>query len=288
MKCFLCPVKCGQDRSVASGPCGAGVFPRVASYAPHYWEEPCISGVKGSGAVFFSGCNMHCVFCQNYKINSGSQGNTYNARSLCAIFLELQDMGVHNINLVTAAPHLSTVIPALRIAKKNGLKIPVVYNSNGYETVQAVRALNGLVDIYLPDFKYLSEKFSNSFSKTSDYYAVAVKAIKEMHSQVGDLEIDSSGLAVRGLLIRHLVLPNCLSDSRNVILAIIKNFGKDIHLSVMRQYAPTPNITDYPLNRKLTDREYDRILEFCFDQGLNNIYMQEKESASLSYTPDFD
>lgn len=284
----MCPARCGTDRNANVGPCGAGIYPRVANYGPHYWEEPCISGTKGSGAVFFSGCNMHCVFCQNYKLNDGTLGKQYDADSLSNVFLELQASGMHNINLVTAGPHLPTVIKALRISKEKGLSVPVVYNTNAYESVRAIRALHGLVDIYLPDLKYVSGQLSGRFSRTPDYFAVAIDAIGEMSHQTGYLKTDeATGLAHRGVLIRHLVLPNCLSDSRSVLTEIKERFGTEMHLSLMRQYAPTPNIRDFPLNRKLTDREYERISEFCFDLGFVNVYLQEKGSATLDYTPEF-
>jgi len=287
MQCYLCPRKCGVDRNIHTGICGADILPRVARVSLHAWEEPCISGTRGSGTVFFSGCNLNCIFCQNYVLRDGTVGILCTEEKLAEHFLFLQQEGAHNINLVTPSPHLSTIIPALKLAKQWGLTVPVVYNTNSYETTEALQSLEGLIDIYLPDFKYVSPILSKRFSHCSDYYEIAVSAISEMYRQVGTLCVDSDGIAVRGVLIRHLVLPSCLDDSRNVLNAIADRFPLTTHLSLMRQYAPTPNITMPPLNRKLTDREYDRIVAYCMDIGFTNVWIQEKESASLQYTPLF-
>ena len=287
MQCGICPRNCGIDRSLHAGACGAELLPRVARVGLHHWEEPCISGTQGSGAVFFSGCNLRCVFCQNHVIRDGTLGLPCYAETLCRYFFSLKSQGAHNINLVTPTPHADTLIDALRLARSRGLDLPVVYNTNAYERVETLRRLEGLVDIYLPDFKYVSPLLSERFSGCADYYPVAAEAIAEMHRQVGILRLDAAGIARRGLLIRHLVLPGCIDDSRRVLDAIAGMLPRESFLSLMRQYAPTPNIEAPPLNRRLTDREYERICLYCGDLGFQNVYIQGRESADLSYTPDF-
>jgi len=287
MKCYLCPRKCGIDRDLHAGACGAETLPRVARVALHAWEEPCISGTQGSGTVFFSGCNLGCIFCQNYVLQDGKAGISCTAEELADHFLCLQEQSAHNINLVTPTPHVITVADAIKIAKCNGLKLPIVYNTNSYETVDALKRLDGLVDIYLPDFKYVSPILSKRFSGCKDYYQVALEAILEMYRQVGTLSVGENGLAERGILIRHLVLPACLDDSRSVLDSIKEHFPIDTHLSLMRQYSPTPNIDKPPLNRPLTDREYERIMLYCTDLGFHNVWIQDKTSASLQFTPEF-
>lgn len=287
MQCGICPRNCGIDRSLHAGACGAELLPRVARVGLHHWEEPCISGTQGSGAVFFSGCNLRCVFCQNHVIRDGTLGLPCDAETLCRYFFSLKSQGAHNINLVTPTPHADTLIDALRLARSRGLDLPVVYNTNAYERVETLRRLEGLVDIYLPDFKYVSPLLSERFSGCADYYPVAAEVIAEMHRQVGILRLDAAGIARRGLLIRHLVLPGCIDDSRRVLDAIAGMLPRESFLSLMRQYAPTPNIEAPPLNRRLTDREYERICLYCGDLGFQNVYIQGRESADLSYTPDF-
>ncbi len=287
MQCGICPRNCGIDRSLHAGACGAELLPRVARVGLHHWEEPCISGTQGSGAVFFSGCNLRCVFCQNHVIRDGTLGLPCDAETLCRQFFSLKSQAAHNINLVTPTPHADTLIDALRLARSRGLELPVVYNTNAYERVETLRRLEGLVDIYLPDFKYVSPLLSERFSGCADYYPVAAEAIAEMHRQVGILRLDAAGIARRGLLIRHLVLPGCIDDSRRVLDAIAGMLPRESFLSLMRQYAPTPNIETPPLNRRLTDREYERICLYCGDLGFQNVYIQGRESADLSYTPDF-
>ena len=253
----------------------------------HHWEEPFISGTHGSGAVFFSGCNLGCVFCQNEALQSGALGTDYAPKKLCDLFLSLQSQGAHNINLVTPTPHIPTIRKALLLAKRAGLTLPVVYNTAAYERVEPLRALDGLIDVYLPDLKYVSPILSGRFSDAPDYFSFAAPAILEMYRQVGLLVTDSDGMAMRGLVIRHLVLPGCLDDSRQVLYYIAKNYPPNIALSLMRQYAPTPRAMSTPLNRILTDREYDRIISYALDLGLNNILIQEKAAANLDFTPSF-
>ncbi len=285
--CFLCPRKCGADRSIQRGLCGAEALPRVAKIMLHQWEEPFISGTRGSGTVFFSGCNLGCVFCQNHTIRDGGIGDVYDADALAAAYLALQQQGAHNINLVTAAPYVTDVVQSLRLAKVQGLTIPIVYNSSGYECAEAIRSLEGLVDIYLPDWKYVSPLLSKKFSNAADYAEVASAAISEMHRQVGDLVLDEDGLATRGLVIRHLILPGCADDSRKVLDEIVNRLPAATHVSLMSQYTPQVYTTEFPLNRRITQREYDRVISYALSVGLHNILIQQRDSAQSLYTPQF-
>jgi len=285
--CYLCPRKCGANRSTGRGLCGAEEKPRVAKIMLHQWEEPFISGIRGSGTVFFSGCNLGCVYCQNHEIRDGGIGDNYDAASLAAVYLKLQQDGAHNINLVTAAPYVPDVANSLRIAKAQGLTIPVVYNSSGYECVKAIQSLEGLVDIFLPDFKYVTPLLSEKFSNAPDYAEVTSVTIQEMYRQVGDLVLDESGIAERGLVIRHLILPGCADDSRKVLDAIVGKLPLSTHISLMSQYTPQVYTTEFPLNRRITQREYDRVISYALSLGLHNILLQERDSAKSVYTPQF-
>ena len=262
-------------------------MPRVAKIMLHEWEEPFISGTRGSGAVFFSGCNLGCVYCQNHTIRDGGIGEVMDADALAQAYLKLQQQGAHNINLVTAAPYVPEIVESLRRAKSLGLTIPVVYNSSGYECVEAIRELSGLVDIYLPDWKYVSPLLSKKFSNAPDYCEVAAAAIEEMFCQVGELTLDQDGIASRGLVIRHLILPGCVDDSRSVLDEIVKRFPLSIHISLMSQYTPQVYTTEFPLNRRITQREYDRVISYALSLGLHNILIQERDSAQAAYTPQF-
>lgn len=253
----------------------------------HQWEEPFISGQRGSGTVFFAGCNLGCVYCQNHEIRDGGVGEFYTIEQLAEAYLSLQSQGAHNINLVTAAPYVPEVCESLRSAKAHGLTIPVVYNSSGYELVETLRLLDGLVDIYLPDWKYVSPLLSEKFSNARGYAAVASKAILEMYRQVVDLALDESGLAMRGLVIRHLILPGCADDSRKVLDEIVKILPLSTHVSLMSQYTPQVYTTEFPLNRRITQREYDRVISYALSLGLYNILIQELDSAQSVYTPQF-
>ena len=285
--CELCPRKCGADRAEQRGLCGADESPRVAKIMLHEWEEPFISGTRGSGAVFFSGCNLGCVYCQNHEIRDGGIGEIIDADALAQAYLKLQQDGAHNINLVTAAPYVPQIVESLRRAKSLGLTIPVVYNSSGYECVEAIQSLSGLVDIYLPDWKYVSPLLAKKFSNAPDYCEVASAAIEEMFRQVGELSLDQDGIAKRGLVIRHLILPGCADDSRSVLDEIAKRFTLSIHISLMSQYTPQVYTTAFPLNRRITQREYDRVISYALSLGLHNILIQERESAQSTYTPQF-
>ncbi|MDP3447049.1 MAG: radical SAM protein [Eubacteriales bacterium] len=285
--CMLCPRKCGADRESQRGLCGAESLPRVAKAMLHQWEEPFISGTRGSGTVFFSGCNLGCVYCQNHTIRDGGIGELYDANVLTSIYLSLQHDGAHNINLVTAAPYVPQVAESLRRARAQGLTIPVVYNSSGYECVDALKQLDELIDVYLPDWKYVSPLLSEKFSNAPDYAIITSAAISEMHRQVGELVLDEEGLAQRGMVIRHLILPGCADDSRKILDAIVKLLPLSTHVSLMSQYTPQVYTTEFPLNRRITEREYDRVISYALSLGLYNILIQNRNSAQSSYTPDF-
>ncbi len=284
MKCNLCPRACGVDRSVSVGYCGATQNAVVAKTTLHFFEEPPISGARGSGAVFFSGCNLRCRFCQNGEISKQHKGESLSSDQLLARFLDLQEQGAHNINLVTATPHLETVIPALQAFRKQS-SLPVVYNCGGYESVDALKRLEGLVDVYLPDFKYVSPILSSQFSDAPDYFEVACAAIEEMTRQ-SSVWVEEDGLVKRGVLIRHLVLPSHADDSIAVLREIAARFPK-ARVSVMSQYTPCFNDGKYKeLNRRLTTYEYGKVLTVVEELGLDG-FCQDRSSSTAKYTPDF-
>ena len=287
MSCTICPRNCKIDRTAAKGFCGCSSVVRVARAALHYDEEPSISGSRGSGTIFFSGCNLKCIFCQNMVLTDGTFGEICDVPRLVDIMLKLQSLGAHNINLVTPTPHRDTLTEALRLAKENGLSIPVVYNTNAYETVETIRAFDGLVDIYLPDLKYVDPRLSLKFSRASDYFDTAIEAIGERIRQVGFMQTDADGIAKKGVRIRHLVLPGCVYDTRNVLDAIKDRFGVDCPISLMSQFTPIPECTIKPLDRPLTQREYENALAYCISLGFTDVYTQYLTSVGRSFTPPF-
>ena len=287
MSCNVCPRNCKIDRTAAAGFCGCSSVVRVARAALHFDEEPCISGTNGSGTIFFSGCNLKCVFCQNYVLTDGTLGDVFSVSRLAETMLKLQRLGAHNINLVTPTPHRDTLVDALLLAKRAGLSIPVVYNTGSYETPETIRAFNGLVDIYLPDLKYVDPQLSLRFSHASDYFPVAIEAISEMMRQVGPMVTDENGIAQKGLRIRHLVLPGCVYDTRSVLNAIKERFGTDCPISLMSQFTPIPECRIKPLDRPLTKREYENAVDFCISLGFTNVYTQALSSVGRSFTPPF-
>lgn len=283
--CNLCPRRCGVDRSVERGYCGEGESLRVAKAMLHFGEEPVITGKGGSGAVFFSGCNLRCVFCQNSPISSGKTGKEITTERLSEIFLELQEKGAENINLVTATHFIPQVASALR-RSEGTLRIPVVYNCGGYESVETLRMLEGLVDIYLPDFKYFSSKLSQKYSGAPDYYEAAIKALEEMLRQTGEAVIEN-GIMKRGVIVRHLVLPNAYKDSIEIMKAISTLPIKPL-VSVMRQYTPEFLTGSHSeLSRRLTTFEYEKVISVCNELGLDG-FSQDKSSATAEMTPLFD
>ena len=287
MACNICPRQCKIDRTAAAGFCGCSSVTRVARAALHFDEEPCISGTRGSGTIFFSGCNLKCIFCQNYVITGGTLGEVFSVPRLAETMLKLEQRGAHNINLVTPTPHRDMIIGALQLARREGLKIPIVYNTGSYETVETIHAYEGLVDIFLPDLKYFDPRLSLRFSHAPDYFDVAIKAIEEMHRQVGPMVTDVNGLAIKGVRIRHLVLPGCVFDTRSVLNEIKDRFGTNCPISLMSQFTPIPECTEKPLDRPLTKREYDSALDYCISLGFSNVYTQDLSSVGRSFTPPF-
>lgn len=286
MKCNLCPRMCGakRDENVGKGFCGLTTLPKIARIAPHMWEEPPISGKKGSGAVFFSGCTLRCVFCQNYEISAQNRGREITVEKLSDEFKRLEGMGVHNINLVSPTPYVEAVIGALDIYRP---KIPIVYNSSGYERVETLRKLEGYIDIYLPDLKYSDNDLALSCSKALNYVETATNAIAQMLRQTGKAEFDQNGIMKRGTIIRHLVLPNHTKNSVGV-LDIIKKRFPDALVSLMGQYTPHGDIEKYPLlQRKITAREYEKVKSHLFELDLDG-FVQELSSADEKYIPTWD
>ncbi len=288
--CRLCPRECGVDRlSGEKGFCGKTAQLSLARAALHMWEEPCISGEEGSGTVFFSGCLLGCVYCQNREIAIGDSGKTVDDLRLEEIFFELQAQGANNINLVTPTHYLPHIVSALRSAKNNGLKIPVVYNTGGYEKPESLRLLDGLVDIYLPDFKYFSSELSKSLSFASDYPQFAMSSLAEMVRQVGKPVFDERGMMKKGVIVRHLVLPGQVEDSKKVLKYLYDTYGDDIFISIMSQYTPLNSMKDHPyLSRKLTAEEYDDVVDYAVELGIENGFLQDGEAAEESFIPPFD
>ena len=288
--CNLCPRQCHVNRlSGQTGFCGQSADLKAARAALHFWEEPCISGTQGSGAVFFSGCSLRCIFCQNDKIANGDAGRKLAPERLTEIFLELQSQGAHNINLVTPTHYIPQIAIALTNAKRQGLDIPVVYNTGSYEEVSSLRLLEGLVDIYLPDLKYISSELSARFSHAADYFEKASAALSEMFRQVDTPVFSQDGLLKRGMIVRHLVLPGQTKDSKKVLRYLHETYGERIYISILNQYTPVSHITDFPeLNRHVTDEEYARVLRFAERIGICKGFMQEGAAAMESFIPEFD
>lgn len=289
--CILCPRQCGVDRIQGqTGYCGMPEKIRVARAALHMWEEPCISGPTGSGTVFFSGCNLKCVFCQNHSIALGDCGKPISVQRLSEIFLELQEKEAANINLVTPTHYIPQIRDALLLAKAQGLNLPIVYNTGGYESVASLQLLEGLVDIYLPDLKYYSTELSTTYSHAADYFQVATTALAEMYRQVGaPVFEESTGLMKRGMIVRHLLLPGQTKDSKKILRYLHETYGDNIYISIMNQYTPLPHVAQIPaLNRKVTAGEYDRVVNFALAIGIENAFIQEGETAEESFIPPFD
>lgn len=288
--CTICPRNCGANRYKGEkGYCNAGYFAKCALASIHHWEEPPISGHKGSGTVFFSHCNLNCVFCQNHTISEQGFGKEITEEHLSDIFLSQQKKGVHNINLVSPTHFIPQIKQALLLAKQKGLSIPVVYNTNAYEKVESLKLLEGLIDIYLPDFKYISPEYSKRYSIAQNYAEYAKKAILEMKRQQPTTVFDKNGILQKGIIIRHLVLPNCYKDSFEILKWIKQNIGEDTYISLLNQYTPMYKAAQYKeISRKLTTLEYQKVVNYFFEIGLKNGFMQSKHSATSNYTPIFD
>lgn len=284
--CNSCPRKCNIDREEKTGVCGAPSEYKVARAALHFWEEPCISGERGSGTVFFSGCSLKCVFCQNFEISRNAYGKVINEDRLIEIFKELEEQGAHNINLVNPTHYSRQLAETLRKYKPS---VPTVWNTGGYDSVESLKMLDGLVDVYLADIKYVSSAVSKKYSGAEDYFRVASEAVLEMQRQVGENVFDANGMMQKGLIIRHLVLPGNISQAMRVMDWVKENLPKETVLSIMSQYTPCGKASDYPtINRKLSRREYDMVLDYAEKLGFENAFIQESGSSSEEFIPDFD
>lgn len=284
--CTLCPRNCGAVRTDKEGKgfCRVGTLPRIARIAPHYWEEPCISGTKGSGAIFFSGCVLSCVYCQNDAISRGRRGKIYTLQELAEAVRKLEEQGVHNINLVSPTPYIEAICHCFEMYRPN---VPVVYNTGGYEKPETLRRLEGMVDIYLPDLKYVDSDLSGRLSAAADYADYAIPAIHEMLRQTGRPVFDQNGLMQRGTIVRHLILPQHTKSSIRVLEALRREFGNDILVSLMGQYLPMGRTADFPeLNRRITRREYNKVLQHLEELELEG-FGQALSSAKKEYIPDF-
>lgn len=287
--CCLCPRECHVNRLHGEkGYCGQTAEIQAARAALHMWEEPCISGDAGSGAVFFTGCALGCVYCQNHKIAEGAVGKAVSEEHLADIFLRLQEQGAWNINLVTAGHFLPQMIRTLDLAKRRGLHIPVVYNTSGYEKVDALKKLEGYIDIYLPDLKYVDADLAGRYSLAPDYPQVAKDALREMVRQRGDAQFLGERM-MRGVIVRHLVLPGLVTASKHVIRYLYETYGDGIFISILNQYTPMPHLENYPeLNRKITQEEYDEVVDYAISIGVENGFIQEGDTAQESFIPEFD
>lgn len=288
--CLLCPRKCGINRSTGqTGVCGVSSEIKVARAALHYWEEPCISGKRGSGAVFFSGCSLHCVFCQNREISDGKAGKVISKERLSDIFMELAVKGANNINLVTPGQYIPDIVWAVNDAKSRGMKLPIIYNTSGYENVTELKLLEGIVDVYLPDFKYMDSSLSAMYSRAKDYPSVAKQALSEMVRQQPDVVIDdATGLIQKGVIVRQLLLPGHVNDAKAVLKYLYDTYHDHVYISMMSQFTPIA-LKDYPeINRTVTRREYERLVDYALEIGITNAFIQEGDVAKDSFIPAFD
>lgn len=288
--CLLCPRKCGINRRTGqTGVCGVSSEIKVARAALHYWEEPCISGKRGSGAVFFSGCSLHCVFCQNREISDGKEGKVISKARLSDIFMELAGKGANNINLVTPGQYIPDIVWAVNDARSRGMKLPIIYNTSGYENVTELKLLEGIVDVYLPDFKYMDSTLSARYSRAKDYPSVAKQALSEMVRQQPDVVIDdATGLIQKGVIVRQLLLPGHVNDAKAVLKYLYDTYHDHVYISMMSQFTPIA-LEDYPeINRTVTKREYERLVNYALEIGITNAFIQEGDVAKGSFIPAFD
>lgn len=288
--CTICPHQCGINRKNGQiGRCQAKDTVKIALYSVHFFEEPCISGEKGSGTIFFSHCNLNCLYCQNYEISQLGKGKEYTIEQLAEIMLKQQNLGVANINLVTPTSYVPQIIEAIKIAKKNGLNIPIVYNANSYEKIETLKMLEGYIDVYLPDLKYADDKLGKKYSNINHYFEIATKAIQEMRRQVGPAIFDSNGMMKRGVIIRHLVLPNYIENSKKVLKWLKENIHPEDYISVMAQYFPTYLAKqDKFMNRKLTTEEWEEIENYIEELDFKNGFVQELGEHEEEYVPKWD
>lgn len=288
--CNICPHRCKVNRLYGKiGRCKCDDKVKIALASIHHYEEPCISGKNGSGTIFFSNCNLNCIYCQNYEISQQGKGKIISIEHLAEIFVNQQKKNANNINLVTPTMYVPQIIEAIKIAKNNGLNIPIIYNSNGYENVETIKMLKGYIDIYLPDLKYYSNKISKKYSNIDNYFEIAINAIKEMQKQVGNPVFDNNGIIKKGVIIRHLILPNHLLNTKNILKYIKENLNEDTYISLMAQYFPTYKAKeDKFINRKLTKKEYKEIESYLYSLDIKNGYIQELGEHEEEYVPNFD
>ena len=288
--CTLCPRECKVDRTNKQvGLCGVTGKIKVARIAPHYYEEPPISGKNGSGAIFFSGCNLKCIFCQNYDISKYNFGENITITKLAEKMIELQNSNVHNINLVTPTHYIPQIRKSIIKAKKMGLTIPIVYNTSSYEKVESLKLLDGLIDVYLPDLKYYDDILAMKYSKAPNYFNIAIDAIEEMYKQTGPVEFDKNGMIKKGVIVRHLLLPGQIEDSKKILKYLDFIYNNNIFISIMNQYTPLENVKNIPeLNKTVTDNEYDELINYACDLGIKNAFIQEGKTCEESFIPKFD
>lgn len=289
-KCEICPHKCKVNRNQGQfGRCKCNDKIKIALASVHRFEEPCISGKNGSGTIFFSNCNLNCKFCQNHEISQEGKGKEITIEELGDIFIKQQNKGVHNINLVTPTMYAYQIIESIKLARNKGLNIPIIYNSNGYENVDTIRDLDGYIDVYLPDLKYFDNELGNKYSGVNNYFKYASEAILEMYKQVGKPRFDKDGIIAKGMMIRHLVLPNNIENSKMVLKWIKENIDEEVYINIMAQYFPTYKAKEIEeLNRKLSEREYEEIENFVYELDIKNGYIQELGEHEEEYVPDFN
>ena len=288
--CQICPRDCKVNRLLGKkGYCGCDDKIKIALVSTHDYEEPCISGKNGSGTIFFSNCNLNCVFCQNHEISQEGKGIEVTIDRLAEIFIEQQNRKVNNINLVTPTMYVYQIIEAIKIARKKGLRIPIIYNSNGYENVETIKMLKGYIDVYLPDLKYYNDLIAVKYSKAPKYFEIATEAIKEMINQVGNPIFNEDGIIQKGVIIRHLILPNHIQNSKNILKYIKENLNEDVYVSVMAQYFPTYKAKEIKeINRKISKKEYNEIENYLYMLDIKNGYMQDLGKHEEEYVPDFN
>lgn len=288
MKCYDCPVRCGADREKGVGACKAPEEFKIAHADLHFWEEPCISGKRGTGAVFFSGCNLNCVFCQNFKISGTGSGKVVSEEELTDIIFALVERGAQTVSFVTPSHYITPLAEFLAVLKPKLDGIPIVYNSGGYDSVEGLKKLDGLVDVYLPDYKYGDSELAKKYGACADYPSVAFAAVKEMISQQPNTVFDEDGVIRKGVIVRHLVLPGCIENTK-LALDVIRDFGRDVYVSLMAQYFPVNKPIEFDnLRRRLTQEEYDQAIDYFFDIGLKNGFSQELTAADEGFVPDFN
>jgi len=288
-KCELCPRMCGTNRYEKQGFCGANDKIKIARASLHMWEEPCISHENGSGTIFFSHCNLKCIYCQNYDISTNNYGKEITINKLSEIMLNLQNKNAHNINLVTPTHYVPQIIEAIKIARKKGLNIPIIYNTSGYERKETIKLLDGYIDIYLTDMKYYDDKYAKEYSKATNYFNHAKEALDEMYKQIGNPKISKNGIMEKGIIVRHLILPELIDDSKKIINYLYKTYKDDIYLSIMNQYTPLENVKNHSsLNRIITKDEYDEVINYAVSLGIENAFIQEGETQKESFIPSFN